>query len=583
MKKKWIGIIVVAVAVFVVLWWNPFSAGDSQINISDLSIAPVIRDTMTIDVVESGNLESSDSLVIKSQVEGRATIIFIVPEGTTITDEDVEQGSILVELDSADLRERESQQSITVQSAYASLADASASFEIQIKQNESNLKSGEQNQKFGLMDLEKYLGRQLAGAFVEGRVSIDQMLESESLGGGALQRKRDLEIAIDTNREEKFIAEETLTWTNKLYEEGYVTRNDKQRDELTLQRRVMALEKSQTELELFLQFDFRKEAEKLLANYLEAIRELDRIKARNQAELSKAEARLASNQATYGRQIDQLDKIRAQIENCTIRATRPGLVVYAGSDNFRGGDPIQEGTEIRERQEIIKIPNTATMRVTTKIHESVISRVRPGQEAQIIVDAIPNRVFHGSVKQVAILPETQSRWLNPNLKVYPTEIDLEGDQGGIRPGMSAQVRILVESIPDVLQVPIQAVTYSAHDSVCFAVLNNKPEVRVVQTGEYNDEFIQILSGLNENENVVLNPERLRSRFNLDERTRTIAPGPEGIPDEETRSEEGQQQRPQTEGEEQPTPDGERRRPGQGRNLTLGEQGGNRQQGSGSGG
>jgi len=497
----WIGAAVLAV----VLVFLVFSLGKAGPAASHFITSPVIQGDLVIDVLEAGAVESRDSLTIKSEVEGRTTIISIVPEGTVLTEEDVKNQRVLVELDSADLRDRETQEQIQVQSAEASLAEASASYEIQVKQNESNLKQGELKLQFAWMDLEKYLGEKLVYRFLGGGVPLEQLLDEPDLGGKALQELRTRENNIDAAKERKLQAEDTLHWTQELYEQDYVTRNELQKDVLSASSAMRQLEQAETDLHLFRRYEFLKEVEKLRSDYEEAQRELARIKAKNQAEIAKAEARLKSSEATYNRRAEQLKKIQDQIAKCRTVATQPGLVLYAGSDQpWRSQNRIEEGAQVFERQEIIKIPNTTSMIAKASIHESFITRVREGQQATITIDALPDQTFRGRVTKVALLPETQSRWLNPNLKVYATEISIEGANGVLKPGMSAQVRIVTDLLKDIRMVPIQAVTRRGDKSYCFVMESSGPQLREIVIGEYNDRFMQVKDGLQAGQQVVLN-------------------------------------------------------------------------------
>lgn len=471
----------------------------------DLVTYAAKRGELVIDVLESGSVEASDALVIKSEVEGRATILYIIPEGTILTEQDVREGRLLVSLDSSQLRDDETRQQIELQAALANYSDASASYQIQIKQNESDEKQGELKVKFARLDLEKYLGAKAAAAYMQGTFSLAKLIGSELLEGEALQTKRKLENDIDLAREEAARAEVKLEWTTKLEAKGYVTRNDLQADALALKRHQVSLEQAQTALELFKQYEFPKNAEKLLADYKLAVNELDNVLARNDSELAKAEARLAASEATLRQQQDKLAKIQEQIKKCVITATVPGMVVYAGSDSGWGRDnPIQEGGEVRERQEIIKIPSSTSMLIKAKIHESVIARVREGQPAEIVVDAIPGQTFAGEVTRVALLPDTERRWLSPNLKVYATDIALKTGAAELRPGMSAQVRIITQRLADVVFVPLQAVHPVGDKTICYVKTLAGVEEREVVLGEFNDKFTEIKQGLAAGERVVLN-------------------------------------------------------------------------------
>ena len=95
----------------------------------------VKRGDLAITVTESGSIKAVKTKDIKSEVEGRVSIVNIVPEGTMITPEDVNDGKVLVELDSSELKEQLSQREIQLTSAEAAFADANESHLIQVKQN----------------------------------------------------------------------------------------------------------------------------------------------------------------------------------------------------------------------------------------------------------------------------------------------------------------------------------------------------------------------------------------------------------------------------------------------------------------
>ena len=160
---------------------------------------------------------------------------------------------------------------------------------------------------------------------------------------------------------------------------------------------------------------------------------------------------------------------------------------------------------MRERQAIITIPDMTKMSVRVKIHESYIKKVKKGQKARITVDAFPDTVLEGEVTKVGVLPDSQNRWMNPDMKVYLTTITIHGTNDWLKPGMSAKVEILVNCLANVVYVPVQAVSPLEGKQVCYVATAGKPECRTVEIGEFNDEFIEIKSGLKEGERVLLRP------------------------------------------------------------------------------
>jgi hypothetical protein len=112
------------------------------------------------------------------------------------------------------------------------------------------------------------------------------------------------------------------------------------------------------------------------------------------------------------------------------------------------------------------------------------------------------------VLKVAQLPDPRRGFFNPDLKVYTTQARIEGTHDFLKPGMSAKVEILVEQLDDVIIVPVQVVANRRGKKVCYIATPGGPKERVVQTGAFNDTFVQIIEGLQEGEEVLLNPPRV---------------------------------------------------------------------------
>jgi hypothetical protein len=108
------------------------------------------------------------------------------------------------------------------------------------------------------------------------------------------------------------------------------------------------------------------------------------------------------------------------------------------------------------------------------------------------------------VNKVAPLPDNQSRFGNPNLKVYATEILINDKLPNIKPGISARAEVVITNLQKVLTVPIQAVTTRKGKQVVY-LSGSPPQNTPVTVGMYNVKFIEILSGLKEGDRVLLSP------------------------------------------------------------------------------
>ncbi|MHC4641576.1 MAG: HlyD family secretion protein, partial [Planctomycetota bacterium] len=193
-------VVVVAIGVFGFLHLRTSGSDDSN---PGTGLFTVKQGDLTISVTESGSIKAIKSEDIKSKVEGRATIVNIVPEGTTITAEDVNNGKVLVELDASTLKEQLAQRKIDLAGAKAAFADANESYLIQVKQNESDITAAELKVRFALMDFQKYVGETIAQKAID-EVNADpnsridtalllKEIEDHNSGGEASQKFKELQ------------------------------------------------------------------------------------------------------------------------------------------------------------------------------------------------------------------------------------------------------------------------------------------------------------------------------------------------------------------------------------------------------
>ena len=439
-----------------------------------------LKGPLVISVTESGTIKNREQVVIKNEVEGRVAILSLVKEGVH-----VEPGQLLVELDSSRLQEQKYSQAITVINAEASWVRARENLEVTRSQGEDDVAKAEQDVRFAKLDLEKY---------VQGE--YPQQLQ-----------QADAEIAIA--REEVERAKEKLDWSKRLFEQRYLSRTDLQADELALQKSKLDLELAEGRKTLLETYTHQRDLASLKTNIALAESALERTKRKAAADMVQAEAELRAKEQEHTRQKLQLAKLEDQIKKCRITAPAAGMVVYAttGRSSRWGGndEPLQEGREVREREELIYLPTADSMMAEVKIHESNLEKVRTGMAVRVTVDAMPGKSWAGRIAKIGVLPDAQDRWMNPDLKLYNSEVVLEGTGGDLRTGMSCRAEIFVEQYADALSVPVQCVVRVGGTPRVYVKASGGPEPRDVKIGLDNNHFVHVVEGLSKGEPVLLNP------------------------------------------------------------------------------
>ncbi len=330
------------------------------------------------------------------------------------------------------------------------------------------------------------------------------------LGGEADQELDKLVTDILLGEEELLAARKKLDGTQKLFDKDFVTEVDLEQDKMAVKRKEISLDSAKVSKDLYLRYKFPKQAEELFSQYEEALRKLDRVRKEADTKLLNAKVNVDSSDARFHVQEKARDEALEQRDKCKIVAEHEGLIVYGDSNNWYSwgrAEPIRQGSRVGHQQTLLTIPDITQMAVKVKIHESAIKKIKKGQKAKITVEAFPDENLSGEVTKVGVLPSSENRWLNPDLKVYEVTISVEGVHEWLKPGMTAEVEIDINTLEDVLYVPLQAVSSQGDDRVCFLASHDQ---RVVETGEFNDNYIEIKEGLEEGDVILLRPLRADS-------------------------------------------------------------------------
>ncbi len=397
-------------------------------------------------VLEQGEIESSSNVEVKCKVKARGS------QGTPIIwviDEGsyVKEGDELVRLDSSALEQEMKVQRIAVNSAEASGIASDAAL------------------KQAMIAREEYL----KGTFLTERTAI----QSE----------------ISMNQQELRKAELSLASAERLAAKG-------------------SLKSLQIEAEQFAVQNARNKLE-AAGGRMKVLDELTKAKMLVQfdSDIETARAKLEADQSSLIEEKSKLQEIEAQIKACLVVSPKEGQVVYANKYSGRGGSEflVEAGAMVREQQTVIVLPDPTKMQVKAKINESKITLISEGMPAKIKLSAVEGDLT-GKIEKVNKYAE-QGSWFSSAVKEYATYVQILDPPPTIRTGMTAEVRIFVEQLPNAIQVPVHAVyEVKGHH---FALVKNGEgwETREIKLGATNEKFVTIQDGLKAGDEVALNPRK----------------------------------------------------------------------------
>lgn len=320
-------------------YWSSRAQTTKKVNVI---FATVEKGTFVHEVNGKGSAESAKNVDVASQVEGSATIISLVAEGT-----DVKKGQLLVELDSSDIDEKYDSQVVTTNSSLATLNSSRAT-----------LRSAE-------ISLEEY---------VEGTFEQTWMEYENSIFTAEHDRKK---------------SSDTAAYTGRLVTLGFATEQTYEVKKVDFEKAKNTLEVADLKKMTLLKYTSEKQITSLMSDIETARAKVN--SDRNSYEINKR------REERYKEQSENC-RIRAPQDGQVVYANQD-------SRRMSESEMIKEGATVRNRQVLIRLPDKTQMRVKAMINEANISSVAVGQPAKITFDSIPGRVVSGEVVKVNPYPE----------------------------------------------------------------------------------------------------------------------------------------------------------------------------------
>lgn len=493
---------------------------------NDVLIHTVKREPLVVSVAEKGTLESADNRDIVCRVRAgskgfASTINWVIDDGSR-----VKPGQLLMILDDSALKDQEEEQQIKVDTAKANKIKADSDYEIVVKQNEITIETAKNALSLAEIDLEKFTG-----------LGYDSTLRARAAVGGGiagLSESGSFQQLMDDQTGQVKLAESNLeqyrersAWADRMVKLSYMSAAQAQSERSKMESAIEDLRSKRAKLLQMTSYDRKQQLTDLRSKRTNALLALEQAVLQAEANLAKALAEKKRATSEFTQQDEKLREIAQQRAECKIVAPNDiepdSLVVYYKQESSRFSNStqglIEQGSQVKEGQKLLRIPNLHRMQVNTKVHEAMVARIRgdvrvpthlvdnfraalllntdafsrlvsqrqevadkvreqfrnqeykklaDGQKATIRVDALPDRQFEGHVRTVSAVASQADSWIS-DVKLYQTLVTidyeifpdgskkrLEGER--LKPDMTAEVTITVDTAREaVLTVPVQSI------------------------------------------------------------------------------------------------------------------------------
>ncbi len=275
----------------------------------------------------------------------------------------------------------------------------------------------------------------------------------------------------------------------------------------TLRRLLIAAEKTELDLKRNL---VKAESDRVQAE--RRFRKLVRDKTSIEERITELEEQYTEDLETlkeeYLTQIERLTErlteLREDLAGLVLRAPVDGLVsLGAPVRRGRTQKELNIGTKVSPKEIVARIPDLSQFLVRCDIPEIYRSRISAGQTALLKNAALPELEMQGKIEEIASMSSRVLQWDPRSPRIYSTTISTNSSDTRLVPGMTVEVEILVERVVDTLNIPIEAVYNNEGKSYCQVKRQFSTEEQEIKTGRASNSYVEILSGLEEGDVVLL--------------------------------------------------------------------------------
>ena len=243
-----------------------------------------------------------------------------------------------------------------------------------------------------------------------------------------------------------------------------------------------------------------EEAKLKLADAEQSLREAT-TKQKSDETLNKANIESAV-QASAKAKFD-VERAESGLTKMTVHAPSAGTITIlqhwmgSGMAPFRSGDHAWPGAPIAE------LPDPTTLRITARVDETERGRMALRQPVTVQLNALPDRQFTGHIERISAIASIDFTGGWPPTRNFLLEIVLDQTDPRFKPGLTGQVTVVVERLPDAISLPAQALFQKSGQNVAYVWKGNQFEERAVDVGRRSGDQVLIAKGLRAGEQVAL--------------------------------------------------------------------------------
>jgi HlyD family secretion protein len=242
------------------------------------------------------------------------------------------------------------------------------------------------------------------------------------------------------------------------------------------------------------------EAKLKLADAEQKLREVEqKLKSDDAASQATTQGKTqASRKAAY-----DVERGENALNTMDIRAPMAGMISLISVWHPEGQSPFKPGDRAWPGAPLAELPDVSTLRVSARVEETERGRLAVSQPVTVHLDAIPDREFSGKIEQISTIATSDFSEGWPFPRNFDLSVVLDQVDARLKPGMTAQITVVVDRVVDALTIPVQASFQKSGQTVAYVWAGSKFEERVIEIGRRSGDRILVVKGLRPDDRVAL--------------------------------------------------------------------------------
>ncbi len=224
----------------------------------------------------------------------------------------------------------------------------------------------------------------------------------------------------------------------------------------------------------------------------------------------KFKSDLAASKATSEGKIEaskkaEFDLRRAEtaLSKMTLRAPVAGIVSLVVVPRMEGPTPFKAGDRAWPGAPIAELPDTSSLCVTARVDETERGRLALNQSVNVHMDAIPDRQFTGKIEEISTIATEDYTAGWPIPRNFDLRITLDQLDPRLRPGMTAQISVIIDRVQNVLMVPVHATFQKEGGTFAYVWEGSKFRQQLIEVSLRSGDRVVVAKGLQAGDRVAL--------------------------------------------------------------------------------